>query len=255
MKGIDKMLKDFSKEKFDVIIQAGQSNSDGCGLGNVENPFIPREEIWYLNNNFTISLAKEEVSGDSAVGNFSLPFAEEYISGGNLKNGRKVLIIRAAIGGTGFLDRRWGMTDDLYLTMIEMIITALELNPENKLVAFIWHQGETDAVNEASHDVHYKNLKTLVESVRIKFNCNDLPFVAGDFVQHWKNDNIKICEPVVKAIRDVCADIGNAKFVETDGMQSNLQKLGVGDDNIHFSREAIYLLGKKYYDAFCELMK
>ena len=27
------MLRDFSKEAFDIIIQAGQSNAEGCGLG------------------------------------------------------------------------------------------------------------------------------------------------------------------------------------------------------------------------------
>lgn len=29
------MLKDFSKEAFDILIQAGQSNSEGYGFGNV----------------------------------------------------------------------------------------------------------------------------------------------------------------------------------------------------------------------------
>ena len=46
------MLKDFSKEEFDIIIQAGQSNSEGCGVGDVENPYTPNDSIWYLNNDF-----------------------------------------------------------------------------------------------------------------------------------------------------------------------------------------------------------
>ena len=71
---------------------------------------------------------------------------DKSIESGKLKPGRKLLIIRAAIGGTGFSDERWGMTDDLYLRMIEMIKTALELNSKNKLAAFLWHQGETDAI-------------------------------------------------------------------------------------------------------------
>ena len=33
------MLKDFTKEKFDIIIQAGQSNAEGNGMGNVEKYF------------------------------------------------------------------------------------------------------------------------------------------------------------------------------------------------------------------------
>ena len=110
----------------------------------------------------------------------------------SFSHGRKLLIIRAAIGGTGFLDNRWGMTDDLYLRMIEMIKTALELNPKNKLVAFLWHQGETDAILKVSKQEHFYNLSLLVNSVRSIFNCETLPFIAGDFVSQWKNDNIEI---------------------------------------------------------------
>lgn len=32
------MLRDLSNEQFDVIIQAGQSNSNGTGYGPVEEP-------------------------------------------------------------------------------------------------------------------------------------------------------------------------------------------------------------------------
>ena len=247
------MLKDFGKEKFDIIIQAGQSNSQGCGLGSVEKPFEPNGDIWYLNCDMTVSLAMEVVSGNDVVGNFSLPFAAEYVSGGDLKNGRKILVLRAAVGGTGFLDNRWGPRDDLFLTMIEMIKTSVGLNPENYLVALLWHQGESDAVNGASYEVHYKNLKTLVDIVRTDFNRRDLPFIAGDFVHHWKNENFDACEPVVRAMRELCNDIGHAKFIETDGLTSNLQQIGYGDDNIHFGRKAIYELGEKYYQAFKEI--
>ena len=247
------MLKNFSAEKFDIIIQAGQSNAQGCGIGDVGSPFVPSDDIWYMNCDLTISLAAEAAEGNFVVGNFALPFAEEYVSDGRLKHGRKLLILRSAVGGTGFADNRWGLRDDLYLTMIEMIVTSLGLNPENRLAAFIWHQGENDAANGASYDTHYKNLRTLVETVRDGFGRSDLPFIAADFVHHWKNENPALCEPVANAIKNVCADIGNARFIETDGLTSNWQRLGYGDDNIHFSRDAIYILGKKYYRAFVEI--
>ncbi len=144
------MLRDFSKEELDIVIQAGQSNSEGCGLGKATAPFIPSSDILYLNNDFTICVAQETVSGNEIVGNFSLAFCTKYIESGKLQCGRKLLIIRAAIGGTGFLDNHWGMTGDLYLKMIEMIHTALELNHKNELVAFLWHQGEADALLNSS---------------------------------------------------------------------------------------------------------
>ena len=246
------MLKDFSKEEFDIIIQAGQSNSEGCGQGDVENPYSPNENIWYLNNDFTISMAQERIWGNSVVGDYSLSFAREYSESGKLMSGRKVLIIRAAVGGTGFLDNRWKPNDDLCVRMMEMIKTALELNTGNKLVALLWHQGETDAVLNADFQTHYSNLSTLINNVRKTYKCETLPFIAGDFVHHWKLENMQICEPVIGAIKKVCSDIGNSMFVETTGLQSNDQRIG-NQDTIHFCREALYQLGIKYFTAFEEL--
>lgn len=248
------MLRDFTKEAFDILIQAGQSNAEGSGLGPVDQPYQVNDQVFYLNSDLTITQACERVLGNHIQSNFSLSFARQYLQNGRLEEGRKLLILRCAVGGTGFLDNRWGMTDDLYLQMMEMIRTALQLNPENRLVAFLWHQGETDAIFQASYDLHYKNLSTLLNSVRDTFGAKTLPFIAGDFVQHWKNDNIAICTPVVAAIRDVCADFPCCGFVETDGLLSNTQeaywKPEEIDDSIHFSRQALYTLGQRYYHCF-----
>ena len=251
------MLRDFTKEAFDIIIQAGQSNAEGSGLGPVDQPWEVNDRVFYLNSDLSISHACERVLGNHIQSNFSLSFARQYLQDGRLEEGRKLLFLRCAVGGTGFLDNRWGMTDDLYLTMMEMIRTALSLNPQNRLIAFLWHQGETDAIYQASHDLHYRNLSTLLRSVRDTFDAAALPFVAGDFVQHWKNDNIAICTPVVAAIRDVCADLPYCGFVETDGLLSNTQepywKPEEIDDSIHFSRQALYTLGLRYYHCFEEI--
>ena len=248
------MLRDLTGEHFDIIIQAGQSNSDGTGYGPAENPWIPTENVWYLNFDCTLSLAREAVNGNEIQSNYSLSFAREYMAKGLLAEGRKLLILRTSIGGTGFLDKRWGMTDDLYLHMMEMIRMALALNKENRLVAFLWHQGETDAIYGADFDTHYGNLMGLIRSVREEFNVPDLPFVAGDFVQQWKKDNWNICVPVVDAIRAVCRDCGSGAFVETDGLPSNSQQERIPpmpwEDTIHFSRNALYLLGQRYFAAF-----
>lgn len=251
------MLRDLSGEHFDIIIQAGQSNSDGTGYGPVEEPWVPTEDVWYLNFDMTLSVAREMVNGNEIQSNYSLSFAREYMNKGLLKEGRKLLILRTSIGGTGFLDKRWGMTDDLYLRMMDMIRTALALNSKNRLVAFLWHQGETDAIFQATYEQHFHHLKALLNSVRNTFHAEQLPFVAGDFVQHWKQDNLAICIPVVAAIRDLCADLPCCGFVETDGLLSNTQepywKPEEIDDSIHFSRQALYTLGQRYYHCFEEI--
>jgi hypothetical protein len=104
----------------------------------------------------------------------------------------------------------------------------------------------------ASYDVHYNNLITLVKTVRNEFGYKKLPFIAADFVHDWKNMNLDICDPVVRAIRAVCRDLGNAGFVETDGLSSNAQANG-GDDTVHFSREALMILGNRYFDKYLQI--
>jgi hypothetical protein len=245
------MLKNFSKEEFDIVVQAGQSNSEGTGFGSVVNPYIANENVWYLNQDFTISLATEKVQENMIQGNYSLSFADKYINNNLLVNGRKLLILRCSVGGTGFLDNRWGPKDDLFLKMMEMIKTALELNSSNKLVAFLWHQGETDAMLNADYNTHYTNLYNLINAVKEEYGYSNLPFVAGDFVKHWKDENILICEPVINAIKDVCENC-NGEFVETSDLLSNAQTFDY-DDTIHFSRESLYKLGVLYFNAFLKL--
>ena len=247
------MLRDFSKDEFDIFIQAGQSNSEGGGIGDASNPYVPSENVWYLNGNMVITVAHEAVNGNNIVSNFSLSFAREYIEKGLLKPGRKLLILRTAFGGTSFSGGHWRVGDGLYNRMLNMAETALNLNPKNKLAGLLWHQGEHDAGAEVSRDTHYNNLSALVSGVRGKFNINDLPFIAADLCNQWKTANIKICEPVVQAIKDVCADIGSARFTETEGLQSNDQRLGNGDTP-HFCREALYQLGVKYFEAYKEII-
>ena len=44
-KGGCAMLKNFTNEKYDIIILAGQSNAEGSGFGPVEDPFVPDERV------------------------------------------------------------------------------------------------------------------------------------------------------------------------------------------------------------------
>ena len=249
------MLHDFTNHRFDIIVQAGQSNSEGAGFGSVDEPYTPDGRVWYLNRNGTITQAAEEVWGNDVRSNFSLPFARAYIRAGMLAEGRELLILRTAVGSSGFLSGHWCMEGELYLHMMNMICTALALNPENRLVALLWHQGETDSVRGASFEEHYQHLWDLLESVRKTFHAPSLPFIAGDFVQDWKSSCMEACIPVVDAIRAVCRNCGNGGFVETADLKSNRQELKYlpwnwAEDPIHFSRRSIYELGLRYFAEY-----
>ncbi len=248
------MLKDFTKSKFDIIVQAGQSNAEGSGIGDAAAPYLPNDRVWQMSGDFTMTKACECAAENWVVGNFVHSFAKEYIQAGYLAEGRNLLILKTAVGGTGFVDKRWGLNDDLFLRMMDMTQTALSLNPENRLVAFLWHQGETDAIGNVSYETHFQNLTQLLNTFRTQFHCPDLPAVAGDFVQQWKQENPEICRPIIRAIRDVFCGSETGAFAETDGLLSN-EQIQIREDTIHFSRPALYELGKRYFNAYQSLCK
>ena len=260
----------YTNEAYDIIIQAGQSNAQGCGRGPVGEEYTPDCDIMYLYQNFTnedkivdgiwkaainvldpafyIDIADERSDEAGKIGDFSLTFCKEYKKNGLLGEGRKLLVIRAGVGGTGFKKKHWGLTDEMYLRMIDMIDYALSLNPENRIAAFLWHQGEHDAFEGNDPDVFEAQLRTMIDTVRSKYNVPMLPFISADFVNEWKSENMDICTPIVERIKTVTTAVGGA-FVETADLPSNNQRTGNGD-GIHFCRESLHILGKRYFDAY-----
>ncbi|MBE5739383.1 MAG: sialate O-acetylesterase [Clostridiales bacterium] len=256
---------DLTKEKFDILIQAGQSNAEGMGLGPVLKEYVSSEKVLYLSAEkevtilqnglkidyadkpFSIELAKERCVDGKQYGDFALTFSEEYIKNGLLKEDKKMLIVRAAVGGTGFYKKQWGVGNILHSKMIEMVEYALSLNPENRVVGFLWHQGEHDAFEGNKPEIYHKQLTDMINDVRFRYG--NMPFIAGDFVNEWKSKNLDSCEPIVNVIRMVVKECGYAGFVETADLLSNNQKTGNGDD-IHFCRQALHVLGRRYFDMY-----
>ena len=121
------------KEVFDIVIQGGQSNAVGYGLGPVDNEYKTNGNVLYLHDCreryrcetgieivdtlplYIIMPAFERPAPNSLVyGDFSLSFANAYISGGLLAEGRRLIIVKTAVGGTSFMNNDWGVQTELY---------------------------------------------------------------------------------------------------------------------------------------------
>jgi hypothetical protein len=257
-------------ETYDIILQAGQSNAAGYGHGPAAHPYIPHERIVYLTGSdpmaegydpetesFSVEIAAErpnpEFGPEDRLGDLSLSFAQNYVAQGRLAEGRKLLILRTAVGATGFLKHHWGMDEPLYLRMLRMTDYALSLNPENRLVAMLWHQGEHEAAFLNDPQRYHGQLKALVESVRTRYDAPELPFVCGGFCTEWARKNQPACDNIMAVIRSVAEQV-NGAYVETADLRSNNQKTGDGDE-IHFCREDLQELGRRYYAAYQKLTK
>ncbi len=253
-------------KKFDIVILAGQSNAEGGGIGTVDHEFEPSPLIWsldaektvehlpnrlnitYYDRPFVLEMAMERTYNGEKVGDLALRFLERY-SRERLAPDRKVLLLRCAIGGSGFIRHEWTTDGPIYRKMLEMVDYALSLNPENRLVAMLWHQGECDSWEETPPDIFYAEFKEMIDSLKARYDVPNMPVIAGDFVAQWRNRHRDMTDPIVQKIRQVLMEVGSSAFVETDDLQSNDQKTGNGDD-LHFCREALYTLGERYFDAF-----
>ena len=263
---------------YDIIIQAGQSNADGTGIGPVQDAYVPTPDVWHLNVDktviwenvpqtqvvysdkpFDLAIAKERLGANGETySDFSLTFGRDYVNASLLAPGRKLLIVRAGVGATGFArsdekSAHWGIGEPVYEKMIQMIDHAMALSPDNRLVGMLWHQGEHQA-SEASTTRFSQLLKELLLSVRERYSVPELPIVAGDFVQDWKGKHFEEADRVTQAIRQVLDELGHTAFVASEGLLSNNQKIANGDD-IHFCRESLYELGHRYFRAFLSIEK
>ena len=248
-------------EKYDIILQAGQSNADGYGHGPAEVSYVPDERILYLTagnpqageyypeGELAISVAAERPVKDRPgdfLGDFSLEFAKKYVESGLLAPDRKLLIVRAAVGGTGFLKGYWRMGDPLYERMLRMTDYAIGLHPENRLVGFLWHQGEHEAAFLNDPQRYHDELTAVVKSVLERYG--DTPFVCGGFCKQWADENQPACRNIEAVIRTVAEEIGGG-YIETADLRSNDQKCGDGD-TIHFCREDLQELGRRYFASY-----
>ncbi len=268
--------------KYDIVVVAGQSNAAGTGYGETDTPYIPNDNVMmvvddanpYFDNNeegirtlfinvntpFRVTAAEECANQEGVkLGQFQLAFAKLYYDTYLRGTDRKVLIVQAAVGGTCFARKEWGSEGAvLFDRLVKMTEYALSLNGENRLKAFLWHQGESDTFENADwepnkrYETHKKNLTEMFNSFCSRFDCQNIPLITAGFVPEWYEKFKEPANAVYAAIKEVLAE-RNGVFVDTALLKSNNEQLDNGDD-IHFSRDALQKLGGRYFDAFVRLM-
>jgi len=132
-------------EKYDIILQAGQSNAVGYGHGPARETYLPDPRVLYYtcgepedgshtpSEAFEICIADErphpELGPEDKLGDLSLSFSQKYLQAGLLPPDRKLLILRTAVGASGFMKHYWAVGDPLYERMLRITDRAMGLNP------------------------------------------------------------------------------------------------------------------------------
>lgn len=267
------MLINRVENKLDIIILAGQSNAEGYGIGPCDAPFMPNPRILSMRDTdnygyvvdektrgtfniimprrYIINISEERQNTSGRIGCFALRFAERYLDS-LTEDDRSVLIIHAAVGATGFAKKNWGLDGVLYQRLVRMTELALSMNPENRIKAFLWHQGEHDAIfrpeltDEERENTHTSDLVSMLGDFRGRFGS--FPILMGGFTDEWSASWPK-SQIIVSAMRGAIEKLGNAALVSAEGLPTNNIALANGD-TYHFSRNSLNLLGERYFDVY-----
>lgn len=272
-------LNDF--DGFDVVILAGQSNAVGFGAGETDDHFTESNNMLEIKDTYPIAYVTDEegkklldmpypptleltrLSDRFAYGRWNAclanTFGESYVKNGLLKSDRRLLVIKTAVGGTGFIKEQWtdgGVCDK---KMYYMIDEALKLSNNMNIVAFLWHQGEADAFDmpelsaEERRTRYLRNFGGFVERIRKKLG-HSFPIICGEFTRTWIAENKITCKAVLEAMQEVIKNDGLGEIVSSEGLIPNGQAIGNGDI-LHFSRDGLHKLGRRYFEAYRRITK
>lgn len=257
---------------YDIIVLAGQSNAEGVGMGPVFADRTNDARLFQFGragaDNYKIIPAADPLQSWSYPNNavsFGMSFAREYAV--TMPADRHVLIIPVAYGGSSIL--QWlsppsehslpspSSRKDLYADMRMRILTALGMNPANRVVALLWHQGETDIIYiqgqtplMAHKNVYAMHLQNFITNLRADFpTVPAFPILMGEPVASWMaRDSVRT--GLVSRLKDVARKNHETYFVGSYGLKSNAEAGYNPADTIHFSGQAQTTYGKRYFKAY-----
>jgi hypothetical protein len=179
-------------------------------------------------------------------GSFASMFCYYYyneLQAANPSRPIKLLLIPCGAGGSGWANSQypnnsWRTDASYWNDVVARIKWAKEQGYQ--IDAFLWHQGETDA------DALTKNYKdilhNLIQSVRDQVNDPKLPFILGEMVPSWVSFFPSGRAPYQAIINGIPNEVPYTFTVSGSGLSLS--------DDIHYSAQAQYILGQRYYNGF-----
>ncbi len=242
---------------YDVFLIAGQSNTlAGCCVEAGE--VIVHEDVLQLGrygeNNLQIIPAVDPLEHHSLMENkigFATTFASLYANA-YLASDRKVLLIPAGKGGTGFADDNWNPGDTLYNDAVMRTNHVLNKIPHTKLKGILWHQGERDILK---HNRGYEeSLDNMLNTLRkdITHADENTPIILGGMVPYWV-DQKKRRREEQKIIMDTPNRISNVWFANPY-KPFVIEKPDNTVDDIHYDAAGQKELGVRYFNAWQQVL-
>lgn len=150
-------IKDFNNDDFTVLFTFGQSNAANFG----QSLYTCKKEVYNWHND-TIYKAKDPLKGANGVLGSPWTRLGDLLVENNFS--QNVLIISIAMGNSTVSD--WSKDGQYHKKLIK---TIDQLNRQKIEIDYIlWHQGETDNVNNTSKANYINSFQKMYEAIQSK---------------------------------------------------------------------------------------
>ncbi|WP_436862853.1 sialate O-acetylesterase [Staphylococcus caeli] len=220
------------------ILLIGQSNMAGRGYTNEVHTILD-ERIMMLRNG-RWQMMEEPIHSDRAVAGIgpAASFAKLWL---DAHPNEMIGLIPCADGGTSIDD--WA--PDSVLTR-HAISEATFAQETSEIIGILWHQGESDSLNQR-YQAYAEKLLTLINHFRATLNIPETPFVMGllpDFLGKTAfGQSAMEYKEMNDEIKRVAREQDHCYYVTAQGLTAN-------PDAIHIDAVSQRLFGVRYYAAF-----
>lgn len=212
----------------------------GRGIAKENEPFKnPYNRIMLLKNG-RWQRAFRPFNSDRATSGVCLAesFAALYSEG----HGRcEVGVIPCADGGSSL--SLWKKGEVLFDNAVNCARLAMRTS---RLVAILWHQGESDCDPER-HPEYLEGLREALRDLRKELSAEDVPIVVGglgDFLKDCEQFPSLVNYPYINAaLTELAKTEPRLAFASAEGLTANA-------DNLHFNAPSLLEFGRRYYEAF-----
>ena len=249
---------------YDIILVMGQSNTCyGTGLDpDIDTSDTDIKQMARFNrHNYEIIDAIEPLHNhdeflitSNRIG-IAMTFAKLY-KNDYLTTGRKIVIIPCGKGSSGFINNFWNPGDTLYEDAVFRTNKVLSQNPNNRLVAILWQQGEADTWN-LNYDVNLDNMITNLRN-DISGDISNVPFLLGGMVPYWMNiaDDTGIVRK--KRTNDIIVDTQNrldyCAYVDPT-LPTVIEKVNPEVESVHYDATCLRTLSNRYFLEYKKFRK